>query len=251
MKRLMFAAALAIAAAGTASAHDLELCGLDSKYDVSLDSSRLLFERSGQNPAKVEMRRGHLYIDGREIALSDADSARVAKYEATVRALVPQAKAIARDAVDIAFTAVGEVAVAFSGDANASTTRSRMNDVRRGLLDRIDASFYQRPWQEDEFEHVVESTMKELMPIIIGEVAGKAIAMALSGDEKGASELEERAEKLERDIERRIDTQTQQLAARAAALCPMVAELGSIELSMDLRLDGGERLKLIDYRHNN
>ena len=252
MKRQMFAAALAVfVTSGPALARDhrIDGCGIDSKYEVSLDGSRLLFEKSGIEPAKVEMRRGRLFVDGREIALSDADASRIAKYEATVRALVPQVKAIARDAIEIAFTAVGEVAAAFSGDANASATRARMGDIRMGLMQRVDDAFDKRPWHEDDFEEVVETSMKELMPVIIGEVVGKAVAMALSGNEKGAEEIEKRVAQLEKDIETRIDTQTQQLTARAAALCPMIAELGAIELSMDLKLDG-KQLRLIEIERN-
>lgn len=253
MKRLMFAAACAVFATTSvvqAEGRTIEFCGLDSKYDVSFDAGRLLFEKTGVDPAKVEMRRGRLFVDGREIALSEADSARIAKYEATVRALVPQAKAIARDAIEIAFTAVSEVAAAFSGEANASATRARMGDVRMGLISRVDDAFDKRPWHDDEFEEVVESSMKELLPVIIGEVVGKAVALALAGDEKGAAEVEKRVEQLEKDIERRIDTQTQQLAARAAALCPMVAELGAIELAMEMKLDNGKRLRLIEIEAN-
>ena len=251
MKRLMLAAACAISAAAPAYARDhrIELCGIDSRYDVSLDANRLLFEKSDATPAKVEMRRGRLFVEGREIALSDADASRIAKYEATVRALVPQAKAIARDAIEIAFTAVSEVAAAFSGASNASATRARMADVRMGLMSRVDDAFDKRPWHDDEFEQIVETSMKELLPTIIGEVVGTAVSMALSGDEKGAEALEKRAEQLEKDIETRIDTQTAQLAARAAALCPMIAELGAIEVSMDLKLDG-KPLRLIEIEKN-
>lgn len=249
MNRLMIAAAFAVAAGGAQAHNNVELCGIESKYEVSLDGNRLLFEKTGVEPAKVEMRRGRLFVDGREIALSDGDAERIAKYEATVRALVPQAKAIARDAIEIAFTAVSEVAAAFSGESNASATRARMGEIRMGLMSRVNDAFDKRPWHEDEFEEVVESSVKEMIPVIIGEVVGKAVSMALSGDEKGAAELEKRAEQLEKDIESRIDTQTRQLAARAEALCPLIAELGAIELSMDLRLDG-KRLRLIELERN-
>lgn len=250
MKRLMFAAALVLAVSAVPASASVEMCGIESQYDVSLDSNRLLFEKTGQQPAKVEMRRGRLFVDGRELALSERDTERVAKYEATVRALVPQAKAIARDATEIAFTAVTEVVAAFVGDSKASATRARLGDVQRSLIDRIDASFYQRPWHEDEFDNVVESAVKELMPVILAEVAGTAVTIALSGDEAASKALEARTANLEKDIERRIDTQTRQLAARAAALCPMIAELGAIELAMDLKLDGGGRLKLIELEKN-
>jgi hypothetical protein len=249
MKRLLLAAALGLSFTVAAQARSVSIdsCGLESDYEVSLDKSGLSFQHSGGKPASIVMNKGQLIVDGRPLALSDADHARVAEYEATVRALVPQAKAIARDAIDIAFVAVSEVAAAFSGTADSSSTRQRLGAVRSEITQRIDDAFDKKPWSEDEFDSLVEKAMSDLMPVILAEVAGNAVMIALSGDEARAEELERRAEKMEHDIERRIDTQTAQLASRVAALCPMVARLDSLENSLELRLDGGTRLNLLDY----
>lgn len=249
MKRLLLAAALGLSLtfAAQARSHSIDSCGLDSDYDVTIDKSGLSFRHSGGKPASIVMNKGQLIVDGRLLALSDTDRARVAEYEATVRALVPQAKAIARDAIDIAYVAVSEVAAAFSGTADSPNTRQRLGVLRDEFKLRIDDTFEKRPWNEDEFDSLVEKAMTDLMPVILTEVAGSAIAIALSGDEARAAELEARAEKIEHDIERRIDTQTAQLASRVAALCPMVARLDSLENSLELRLDGGTRLNLLDF----
>lgn len=249
MKRLLLAAALGLSLvfAAQARSHSIDSCGLDSDYDVTIDKSGLSFRRSGGSPASVVMNKGQLIIDGRPLALSDTDRARVAEYEATVRALVPQAKAIARDAIDIAYVAVSEVAAAFSSTAGSPNTRQRLGVLRDEFRQRIDDTFEKRPWNEDEFDSLVEKAMTDLLPVILAEVAGSAVAIALSGDEARAAELEARAEKIEHDIERRIDTQTAQLTSRVAALCPMVARLDSLENSLELRLDGGTRLNLLDF----
>lgn len=246
MKRLLLAAALALSFSATASAggHTFESCGIDSRYSVSFESGGLLFVREDGKPARVLMNKGRLQIDGRDIGLSDADRSRVAEFEATVRALVPQAKAVARDAVDIAYSAVSEVAATFSQTADNSATRRRLEDLRDEFKLRLNDSFDRRPWSNAEFEAMFEKAMADLMPVIIGEVAGTAIAIALSGDEAKAAELERRASKLEKDIESRIDTQTAQLASRVAALCPMVLKLDGIESSLELRLEGGAKLDL-------
>lgn len=247
MKRLLLAAALALSFSVPALArggHTFESCGIDSNYSVSFESGGLLFVREDGKPARVLMNKGRLQIDGRDISLSDADRTRVAEFEATVRALVPQAKAIARDAVDIAYSAVSEVAATFSQTADNSTTRRRLEDLRDEFKLRLNDSFDRRPWSNAEFEAMFEKAMADLMPVIIGEVAGTAIAIALSGDEAKAAELERRTSKLEHDIESRIDTQTAQLASRVAALCPMVMKLDGIESSLELRLEGGGKLDL-------
>lgn len=249
MKRLLLTAALGLALtfAAQANSHTIDSCGLDSDYDVTLDKTGLSFRHGGGKPESIVMSKGQLIVDGRSLSISDADRARIAEYEATVRALVPQAKAIARDAVDIAYVAVTEVAAAFSETADDSSTRRRLAVVRDEFKLRIDDTFDKRPWNEDEFESLLEKAMGDLMPVVVAEIAGNAIAIALSGDEKRAAELERRAEKIERDIERRVDTQAAQLASRVAALCPMVARLDSIENGLDLRLEDGSRLNLLDF----
>lgn len=248
MKRLLLAAALGLSLSTAAFAgnrgHTLEGCGIDSNYSVSFEQGGLLFVREEGKPARVLMNKGRLQIDGRDIALSDTDRTRVAEFEATVRALVPQAKAIARDAVDIAYTAVSEVAATFSQTADNAATRRRLEDLRDEFKLSLNDSFDRRPWSNEQFETLFEKAMADLMPVIIGEVAGTAIAIALSGDEAKAAELERRTSKLEHDIEKRIDTQTAQLASRVAALCPMVFRLDSIESSLELRLEGGGKLDL-------
>lgn len=249
MQRLLLAAAISLAAIAPANAHrHFELsCAVNSNYEVSLDGKGLRFERDKGAPAKVVMHAGHLHVDGREVVLSDADHRRVAEYEATVRALVPQAKIVARDAIEIAFTAVAEVAVAFSNDPHHSDVRDRLERVRAGVLEKVDESFDKRPWRQTQLDDIVESTVSELIPVLVGDIAGTAIRIALSGDETAAKELERRTDKLEHDIERRIDTQTEQLAARAEALCPMIAQLASLEASLDVRVNGGARLDLLEY----
>lgn len=248
MKRLLLAAALGLGLtfAAQAKSHDIGNCGLDSKYDVTLDGGGLSFRHSGGKPESIVMNKGKLIVDGRTLSISDADHARIAEYEATVRALVPQAKAIARDAIDIAYVAVTEVAAAFSDTADNKNTRQRLSVVRDEFKLRIDDTFDKRPWNEAEFEALLDKAMGDLMPVVVAEIAGNAIAIALSGDEKRAAELEKRAEKIERDIERRVDTQAAQLASRVAALCPMVARLDSLESGLDLRFDDGSRLNLLD-----
>jgi hypothetical protein len=247
MKRLLLAATLALTVATGAQAgnRNLSSCGLESKYDVVLDRSGLQFSREDGKPGRIVMNKGSLTIDGREVSISEADRARIAEYEAVVRALVPQAKGIARDAVDIAYTAVSEVAAAFSPTADSGATRQRLGVLRDEFKQRVDDSFEKRPWSEDEFDNAVEQAMTDLMPVILGELVGSAISIALSGDEARAKELEQRAEKIERDIERRIDTQTAQLAARVATLCPMMAKLDTIESALDVRVDG-TRINLFD-----
>src|SRR3546814_8331011 len=62
------------------------------------------------------MHDGSLRVDGREAALSDADRERVRQFEHDARALLPEVRAIAVEAVEIAFVAMTEVARGLAPD---------------------------------------------------------------------------------------------------------------------------------------
>ena len=103
MRRILFGLALA-AATASAAAHGEKfgMCDIDSDYGLQITPQALLFSRDDGAPARIEMARGELRIDGHAIAISDADRERLLRYEATVRELVPEAKALASEAVEIA-----------------------------------------------------------------------------------------------------------------------------------------------------
>lgn len=251
MKPLILSLALAASLAGVAPAraHDRERhidlsCSFDSGYDVKLTAQALHFARKSATPHEIEMHHGVLRVDGKEMAMSEADHARIAEFEAKVRSLVPQVKAIARDAADIAYTAVGEVANAFANDKGE--LRGKLDRMRSEVRARIDASFDSQPWNEKEFDSLVESTVSEMVPVLVGEVTSMAVKAALSGDESVANDIEKRANRLEAEIERRVETQSRQIEARAEALCPQLVELSQLEASLDLRLPDGSRLDLLD-----
>ena len=250
MKRLALSLALLLAAPAAASAREHHFdtsCHIDSPYDLQLTAQLLRFTRADGTPRKIEMDHGRLFVDGKEQKLSDADRARIAEYEASVRALVPQVKAIARDAANIAYTAVGEVAIAFGGDHGE--LRAKLDRMHERVRERIDASFDSQPWNEKEFEALVESTVQEMVPALVGELTSMAVKAALSGDESVAQDMERRADKLEHEIESRVETESRRIEARAEALCPQLVQLTRIEAELDVRLPDGSRISLIDA-HN-
>jgi len=249
--------ALGIALSGSAFAHPhgdgdhhgFKGCDVNSRYDLTFDGNSLTFSSKDVSPARIEMRRGQLLVDGRVVALSDADRARVQAFENEVRALAPEVKQIALDALDIAYSALVHVATAFSSDKGRDERLARLErqrqDARRQLSQAIAAPIF----DEKEFERIIETTVKNAIPEFVGDIVGIAIAAALSGDEKGAAEIERRAEQLEKEIERDVEARADELEKRADALCPRIRELDRIESTLDLRLAGGGRLDLVNTKH--
>jgi hypothetical protein len=246
MKALALSLALVLLP-GVAAAHShrFDGCGFHSRYDMQLTAKALLFTLKDPS-RRIEMDHGALRVDGKEVVLSPGDRERIAAFEANVRTLVPQIKAIGRDAAEIAYTAVSEVASALAGEHSA--VRAKLDRMRSDVRARIDASFESQPFNEKEFEALVESSVKEMVPALVGDLVSVAVQAALSGDEKVAADIERRADRLGDEIERRVETQARQIEARAEALCPQLAQLDRLETNLELRLGDGSRLDLLDVR---
>jgi hypothetical protein len=253
MKRLPLAcAALLILTgasfAGTASAGGrIDACEFESDFDLRIAADALTFHRESGTPANVVMRDGSLSIDGRDVALSGADRARVQKIEREVRALVPEVKAIALDAVGIASDAIIQVSAALTGTPDEATAR-RARELVAKLRARIEASDDSRDWNEGEFEQAVSEFTAELTPSLVGNVAALAVQAALSGDESGAKALEQRIQNFEKELEARVEARAKEIETRADALCLRLAELDALESALELRLADQRPLDLMQLQ---
>jgi hypothetical protein len=239
------------ACATTATAASREdACNLETPWAVELQSDALVFSRKAEDagtPRAVRVADGSLSIDGRDIVLSRDDRRRLQAYESEVRALIPEVKEIALDAINIAFTAVDEVARMFAGkdDAGYERTAEKLATARIAMRRKVDDAFKGRGWSDDDFDAVVEEAVAQLLPTLIGDIVGTAVRVALSGDEAAARELEARAERMEREIETRVEARAEAIEARAEALCPRLVALDRIEAEVTAELAPGQRFDLI------
>ena len=242
---LALGAAVLVPAVALAHVH-IGDCGVHSDYALSIKPDRLIFKRSSGTPSEVEIADGTLRVDGKLVATSDADAKRLRDAEHEVRSLVPEVKAIARDAIAIAFDAVGQVAAAFAHDGDAARrSAGRIARLGREIDRRIaDADSFEH-WQDADIDQLVESTVETVVPEIIGNVTAQALRVAFTGDEAAAAELEARASGIERSVERAVEKQAAALEGRAMSLCPRLRALDSVEKELDLRLADGSRLDLV------
>ena len=237
--------ALATLCTGHAQARSFSACDVESDYDMRLAPDVLTFSRSTGTPQRVEMRNGALAIDGATQALSEADVIRIAKFERDVRAMVPEVKAIAIDAVGLGTEAIVHVASTFAGDGANPQSLDRLRSLGRDLQSRIEASDSTAEWRTGQFDAAMAGMTAELAPMIVGDIAAVALSAALTGDEEKLAELEGRAAKLEQAVEQHIDARADGIEARAKTLCPRIAALDAIESELDLRLADGSRLDLL------
>ncbi len=241
MKRTFLFSALVLAA--TSAFAESERCNIDSDYDVALSPDAITFSRDDGAPRSVVMHDGSLLVDGREAALTDADRERVRQFERDARALVPEVRAITMDAVDIAFTAMAEVARGLAPDN--TTLQTKLETSRAELIAEFDQPEGHFKIDEDAVAASVTRLVGEITPTLIGEITTAALSAAFSGDESKARELERRAENMEADIEAKVKVRADALEARADTLCPKFVALDALDDALAYRLDDGSALDLL------
>lgn len=248
MTARVFAFVVAACVAGSVAAQDVGQmsCGVASSYDLTVRSDALLFERPEVAPRSVRMHDGSLATDGRTVALRPDEQDRVALFERNVRALVPKAKAIASDGVDVAARAVREEAGRASPGSLSSgeldrALASRVAEIKR----RIAASQSTRDWQADAMRAYAQEIVSDITPLLTQEVGGEAMQLAMNGDLEGAAALRDRVADVSTGGQARVIARLEStLRPRVQALCPAVRQL--VDLQSGLRDASGQPLLLIE-----
>jgi hypothetical protein len=217
-------------------------CEVESDYDFHLTERSVILTRDRGTPRAVVMRQGRLFVDDRWVSLAGADARRVRDYEREARATMPLAQRIARDAAQIAFTAIGEVAAGFSSDP--AQTRAKLAGARARLDARLARSVTATRFSADELGSGIGDAVGEVLPTVMGDVVGGAVRAAFTGD---TARLQ-RMERLDQEIERRIAPYTKALERDMQRLCRRMESLDRIDDAIEFRLPGGTRLELLEVR---
>lgn len=252
--------ALALAAGlsfGTAAqAHEMHLnsgtCGYVTDYDVRVNSNGVFFDSNEVKPSSVYMQDGKLVVDGKSIPVNDADAQRLRDYESSVRKAMPEIAAITREGVDIGFTALRAVTVTFAeSDSERRKYVAKLEASRDKAMAEIDDGLGKGVWKRDAFGEALGETMGSTIADLASQVAVKAVAAALTGDEGKVASLEARADSLDKTIDKEIDARADKLDARALALCPRFQSMAQTQQQFQFRLADGSRLQLIRYDKDN
>lgn len=226
-----------------------EVCRARSSYDLTLSHSTLLFERRSPAGQRLEMRGGRLYVNGGAVALDARDRERISSYESTVRALIPKVKAFGQRGVDLSAEAVREEAAKLSPRSAADPKlNARLSGRARELKARIASSTTTKEWQGAAFNRYMTQIVADVVPLIAGDLAQRALELAVQGDLAGAAALTDRAAGLRTSLEARIRKKLALLEPEVAKLCPSLHWLDGLESALGARLPDGTRLDLIEIR---
>lgn len=217
-------------------------CDIESDYDMTINDRSVIFTRESSVPKAVVMRQGKLFVDDRWVELGADDGKRLVEFERGARAAMPLAHEIGRDAADIAFTALGEVAAGLSN--HPDKTRKSLDKARKAIDRSIGASISANRFNGDDLGKGIERAVEEVMPSVIGDIVGGALTAALSGDTERLSKMEG----LDQQVEARVAPRAKALEARAEKLCGQMRELDRLDNALAYRLADGTRLNLLEEK---
>lgn len=225
-------------ACGTAAAKSIS-CDVESDYDLGITPRSVILTRASGTPQALVMRQGRLFVDDRWVTLSTADARRIASYERETRAVMPIAQQIGRDAADIAFSTLGEVAAGFSNDP--AQTRSKLAKARAQIDARLARSVTATRFNSEDLGDGIGEAVAAVIPSLMGDIVGGAVRAAFGGD---TSRLQRMGD-LDRQIQARVEPRAKALERNAGILCRKMEALDRIDNALDYRLPDGSRLNLL------
>lgn len=236
LRRPVLIAAMAAAAlsgpALAANVHVDASCEIDSDFDLTLNERSLILTRAEGSPKAIVMRQGRLFVDDRWVALSRDDARAIADYEKGARAAMPEAQYIGREAADIAFTALGEVAAVMGN--HPDRTRAHIERARKQLDQRLRNVVTPTHFSGKTLGDGIADALGDTVPTLVGELVGGAVTAALSGDADRIKRLDGLDAKIEAAVQPRADA----LGRRAETLCQQMSALDAIDNALGYRYEG-------------
>jgi hypothetical protein len=217
-------------------------------YDVDVTPAGLSFHRTDGVPAQVFLHDGALRVDGKAIAVAAKDAEALRRYEAGVRALMPQVAAIAREGVELGFSAMTTVTLSFADGDQRARMLEKLKRKQVDALREIDEGVGAGHWSSDRMTETVAGSVSDSVGELVGSVTSSAVTAALSGDASKVAALQARAESLDKSMDREMNKRSKALEAKADAICPQLNDLAGLQQGWNVRLGNGKPLELMTIK---
>lgn len=214
-------------------------CSVSTPYNVLVDTGGVWLYRDSGVPKEIFFHDGTLSVDRAVQTVSATDATRLRRLESGARTLMPQVTTVARESTGIAFDALAGVVEVMTGSARKVRQVERF---RADTLVYIDGTLGKGRWDQDVFGDGFESRIEEAAEKMTGSLGRSVMWQVFTGR---AGRMEARAERMEADLDHRIEARSLALQAQADALCAQVRELQTIQAALDYRFDG-QRLVMLE-----
>ena len=217
-------------------------------YDLDVTAAGLSFHRKDGTPSRVFLHDGALKVDGRDVAVSTSDAEALRRYEAGVRRLVPLVASVARDAIDMGYSAMNTVTMTFAEPDQRQRMLEKLRRKQAESLRSIDEGIGAGHWSSDRMVETAVGSVSDSVGELVGSVTSSAVTAALSGDSSKVAALQARSESLNKSLDAQMDKRSKALDARANAICPQVNDLADIQQGWHIRLADGRPLALMTIK---
>lgn len=220
-------------------------CEVSTPYNVLVDTGGVWLYRDSGVPKEIFFHDGTLSVDRAVQTVSAADAARLRRLESGARTLMPQVTSVARESTDVAFDALAGVVEVMTGSARKVRQVERF---RADTLGYIDTTLGTGRWDQNVFGEGFESRIEDAAERMTGSLGRSVMWQVFTGR---GGRMDARAERMEADLDQKIETRSAALEAHADALCVQVRELQAIQAALEYRLDGQRLVMLEDASRDN
>jgi hypothetical protein len=217
-------------------------------YDVDVTAAGLSFHRTDGVPAEIFLHDGSVRVDGKAVAVSPGDADALRRYEAGVRALMPQVATIAREGVELGFSAMTTVTLSFADGDQRGRMLEKLKRKQIEALREIDEGVGSGHWSANRMTETVAGSVSDSVGELVGSVTSSAVTAALSGDASKVAALQARADSLDKAMDREMNKRSKALEAKSNAICPQLNDLASLQQGWGVRLVNGKPLELMTIK---
>jgi hypothetical protein len=247
-----------IATSNIASAHDYyhDECNIELSGNMKYENSVLTVTLDNGDQAEFTP-QGDVYIDGQLLSLSATQSELAKQYYNNIQEAVPTTIEVAKEAVNIASTAVTEVfSELLGGDDELSQEFNAFFEEVNFELDNkfyaengsfyVDtADFDNGHWFDQRWENEFEEKVESLVAKSIGKLLITLGTEMMFGD-GDASAFESRMENFGESLEHRLTESSEVLEVKAEKLCGLLVNADDAENELANSVNELKKLNVFD-----
>ena len=233
-------------------------CDINFNYGVIIDPAHVRIVDQGQTYVQINGQH-QLFVNGREILLTDKQKEQLSDYTTGIRSQVPAIVSIAIEGVELGLKAVNKVISGLTGENSASHQQfqERFDEMKSRLRARFnhsDDSYYIAPQDFDDFDEVFAGEFEKEIETIVSNSVGTiltAVGEAMTHREEQSSEqraetFDQRIETMGNDIKLDISNQANALEEKAAIICASLVQLDALENKLQLEIPALSEFNLIE-----
>lgn len=239
-------------------AHDSS-CDADIQGGISIQQNVVEFSQHKKSLYKI-VDDQYLFVKGEEVYLDNNQQALVSQYSKEIKAIVPQAKGVALEALDLAVEGVNLAFNELLGSGNdvGHELTMSLNDIRSEINENLslenglyvdENGIDGEDLIGEEFEQRIESVMEEAIKNSMGSLMiAVGQEMLFSGGDMEA--FETRMEDFGQRIEHEMETKGEALEKSANAICSSLVEIDELENRMTNEIDALADFNMLNVDHS-